>query len=125
MALVSLPQELRKRAKGLISGTAKWIINTQNSDGSWGYYGIPTLEETAYALQALITYYREAEHFQHEVLQRGASWLRENYSSEHFPPLWIGKCLYTPVNIVKSAIISALSLYYSTFARRTGDSRIV
>ena len=40
-------------ADNLVEKAIDWILETQNHDGSWGYY-VPTAEETAYCLQALI-----------------------------------------------------------------------
>jgi len=44
-------------ADALVDNAAYWIIETQNEDGSWGYY-ISTAEETAYCLQALVIWKR-------------------------------------------------------------------
>ncbi len=85
-----------------------WILETQNEDGSWGYY-IPTAEETAYCLQALVIWKRSGHPVPDEVLQRGAGWLTA-HMDDPLPPLWIGKCLYCPVYVVRSAILSALML---------------
>jgi hypothetical protein len=43
------------------------------------------------------------------VLRRGAAWLAE-HAEPPYPPLWIGKCLYCPVLVVRSAVLSALML---------------
>jgi halimadienyl-diphosphate synthase len=83
-----------------------WLISTQKQNGSWGYYG-PTAEETAYALQALFVWKRMGHHIPIEILKRGLGWLAANHEPPH-PPLWIGKCLYSPRTVVRSAILSAL-----------------
>ncbi len=85
-----------------------WILETQNHDGSWGYY-VPTAEETAYCLQALITWKRHGHPVPKDVLKRGAAWLAQHIDPP-YPPLWIGKCLYCPVLVVRSAVLSALTL---------------
>ena len=36
-------------------------------------------------------------------------WLEEHMELT-YPPLWIGKCLYSPQLVVRSAVISALML---------------
>ena len=82
-----------------------WILETQNRDGSWGYY-VPTAEETAYSLQALITWKRHGGQVPASVLRSGSAWLAEHAESP-FPPLWIGKSLYCPKWVVRSAILSA------------------
>ena len=95
-------------ADDLIDNAAFWIMETQNADGSWGYY-MPTGEETAYCLQALVLWKRAGHKVPDEVLQRGANWLMRHID-DPVPPLWIGKCLYAPVQVVRSAIYSALLL---------------
>jgi halimadienyl-diphosphate synthase len=86
-----------------------WIVNSQNDDGSWGYYDIPTAEETAYCLQALALWRNSGKAVRDGALERGAVWLAEHIDPP-YPPLWIGKCLYCPVRVVRSAILSALVL---------------
>jgi len=85
-----------------------WILQTQNQDGSWGYY-MPTAEETAYCLQALITWKRSGHAVSMNTIRRGTAWLAE-HADPPYPPLWIVKCLYSPVWLVRSAILSALLL---------------
>jgi halimadienyl-diphosphate synthase len=86
-----------------------WIVNSQNDDGSWGYYDMPTAEETAYCLQALALWRESGKGVRDGALERGAVWLAEHIDPP-YPPLWIGKCLYCPVRVVRSAILSALVL---------------
>jgi halimadienyl-diphosphate synthase len=85
-----------------------WILRTQSPEGSWGYY-LPTAEETAYCLQALAIWQRNGHDVPKEVLRRGAVWLAD-HMADRYPPLWIGKCLYCPELVVRSAILSALQL---------------
>jgi halimadienyl-diphosphate synthase len=92
----------------LVDSAVHWILETQNADGSWGFY-TPTAEETAYCLQALVIWGRHGGHVPTSVLQRGAAWLADR-TDPPYPPLWIGKSLYTPVLVVRSAILSALVL---------------
>jgi halimadienyl-diphosphate synthase len=86
----------------------QWILRTQNKNGSWGTY-LATAEETAYALQALWVWNEKAAHIPKAILNNGARWLKENIDKP-YPPLWIGKCLYSPQLVVRSAVISALAL---------------
>lgn len=95
-------------AEWLVDNAVYWVIETQNQNGSWGYY-MPTAEETAYCLQALVVWKRAGHDVPHEVLERGAAWLMKHLD-EPIPPLWIGKSLYCPVYVVQSAILSALML---------------
>ena len=92
----------------LVGESVEWIIKTQNKNGSWGTY-LPTAEETAYALQALWVWDQEAARVPRGVLRSGARWLKENMENA-YPPLWIGKCLYSPKLVIRSAVISALAL---------------
>ena len=46
-----------------------------------------------------------------EALDSAASWLAPHAFDRQFTPLWIGKCLYTPVRVVRAAVQSALYVY--------------
>lgn len=95
-------------ADNLIRNALEWILSTQKPDGSWGYY-MPTAEETAYSLQALTLASRHGHSVPSDVLRRGSRWLADHWTMK-YPPLWIGKCLYCPEHIVRSAILSAFLL---------------
>lgn len=86
----------------------EWMMATQNTDGSWGYYG-PTAEETAYCLQALSIWNRAGQPIPTHVIEKSRAWLFDHMKGP-YPPLWIGKCLYSPTNVVYSAILSALMM---------------
>jgi halimadienyl-diphosphate synthase len=86
-----------------------WIRETQNEDGSWGFYNVPTAEETAYALQALATWKQHGGDISTDILKRGFDWLVAHVDPP-YPSLWTGKSLYCPVLVVQSAILSALIL---------------
>ncbi len=92
----------------LIEPAVNWLLDTQNADGSWGYY-LPTAEETAYSLQALLVFKRSGKSVPKDIINRGLTWLQEHMQPP-YPPLWIGKCLYTPTLVIRSAIFSALML---------------
>lgn len=90
-----------------------WILNTQNEDGSWGFYK-SSAEETAYCLQALAILKRDgsdevSREVTKDILDHGADWLKA-HMDEPYPWLWIGKSLYCPELVVESAILSALML---------------
>lgn len=95
-------------ADELLEDAAYWILMTQNEDGSWGYY-LPTAEETAYCLQALVLWRRAGHPVPDDVLKRGSRWLAE-HAELPYPPLWIGKCLYCPELVVRAAVLGALAL---------------
>jgi len=92
----------------------EWLRQTQNSDGSWGFYGQPTAEETAYALLALArggpaTAPRDRDHCATAARYLTADAQRRAGAADHsFPPLWIDKCLYTPTLVVQAVIDAAL-----------------
>jgi halimadienyl-diphosphate synthase len=89
-----------------------WMLRTQLDDGGWGYYGKSTAEETAYCLQALLYWER---YFPGSCtptrIEAAASYLLNHIGDEHFPTLWIGKCLYTPPKVVQASVIAALHSY--------------
>lgn len=93
-------------ADHILSDAIFWMIETQNKDGSWGYY-MPTAEETAYCLQALVAWKQHTGQVPNDILKRGFAWLAD-HAEPPYPPLWIGKCLYCPVLVVRSAILGAL-----------------
>ncbi|MGC9358579.1 MAG: hypothetical protein ACP5GX_11960, partial [Anaerolineae bacterium] len=91
--------------------TIEWLLHTQRSDGSWGFFEVGTPEETAYALIAL-AHFNKYESIDTTVLRRGFDYLErayENLSLDH-PELWIGKCLYIPYDVVRSAVLAGLIL---------------
>lgn len=96
--------------------TIDWLIYTQRANGSWGFFENGTAEETAYALIALLHYHRSRP-VPLEVLQRGVAYLQAAYEQNDWkhPEMWIGKCLYIPLDVVRSAILAALILYEECF----------
>jgi halimadienyl-diphosphate synthase len=101
IALIGVDNDLAKSAM-------RWIVDTQRPDGCWGHYDRATAEETAYCLQALSMYDRHVEPVDKQVLAQGRKGLLT--CIDEMPALWIGKCLYTPVRVVESAICSALNI---------------
>jgi halimadienyl-diphosphate synthase len=117
VVLRELPDHQAVRVAPLADRSREWVRQTQNADGSWGFYGQPTAEETAYAIMALSCgdterdAGREADRWR---CARAADYLRAAMYPEPgderavFPPLWIDKCLYTPSLVVRAVIESAL-----------------
>jgi halimadienyl-diphosphate synthase len=101
IALIGVDHDLAQSA-------VQWILDTQRPDGCWSYFDRPTAEETAYCLQALSVYHRHVEPVDEKVLARGRQGLLA--CRGEMPALWVGKCLYTPVRVVESAICSALAM---------------
>lgn len=92
-----------------VQNAIHWILKTQNIDGSWGYYAQPTVEETAYCLQALATGRKYGLPIPDETLLYGRDWLVQ-HQYDPYPPLWIGKCLYTPCNVIWATVLSAQTM---------------
>ena len=95
-------------ADELAAESLEWLLKSQNANGSWGTY-IPTAEETAYALQALWMWNEKVARVPKAAFRNGLRWLEEHMDPP-YPPLWIGKCLYNPRLVIRSAVISALAL---------------
>jgi len=95
--------------EALSNNALDWILKTQNYDGSWGQK-MGTLEETAYALIALIHYHVNIEKIDDELIKNGLRYLEDNYQRQQFPELWIGKGLYCPKNVAKASVLAALNM---------------
>lgn len=93
----------------LCEESVDWILRSQKANGSWGFYGFSTAEETAYCVQALHGWGRYGNTVPRDRLTLALNWLRQ-HANGPFPPLWIDKSLYCPDLIVRSAILSALIL---------------
>ncbi len=117
--LTELDSRMAFRMRPLIEQSREWIRNTQNQDGSWGFYNQPTLEETAYALLALAAstptpLSSEDRRSCEKAVYYLQTKLKEapvGSSADLFPPLWIDKCLYRPALIVQAVIAAALEAY--------------
>lgn len=102
LALCDVEPSLAERA-------VAWIMNTQNENGLWGKND-GTLEETAYAVQALMYYHQHAERINIERVSKAISTLNIKVTSLLSAvqnDLWVGKALYNPVRVVWSSIASA------------------
>jgi halimadienyl-diphosphate synthase len=95
-------------ANDLAASSVQWILDTQNKDGSWGVQS-PTAEETAYCIQALHIWSQHGDAVSKDSIQRARTWLKDHVEPP-YPPLWIGKGLYSPELVVRSTIVSALLL---------------
>lgn len=97
-----------KVAAPVVEDAVQWLLQSQNRNGSWGTY-ISTAEETAYAIQALWYWNEHVAKVPKQAMRNGARWLKE-HMDQPYPPLWIGKCLYNPSLVIRSAVICALVL---------------
>jgi halimadienyl-diphosphate synthase len=95
----------------LSASRVKWILKTQNDDGGWGYLDQSTAEETAYCLDALLTWDRIVEMVDPVIITQAAEFLSSHSQEQDYTPLWISKGLYAPYNLVKATVWSALFQY--------------
>ena len=108
-ALDDLAPRHSQRLAHVVERSRQWLRHSQNADGSWGFYGQPTAEETAYGLLALAV---SADDRDMRHCQAAADYLRQSKAEgANHPPLWIDKCLYIPPLVVNAAIDAALSAW--------------
>lgn len=104
-------------ADNIIAKQIDWLLKTQREDGSWTFYPqVPkaAVEETAYALMALMTVYEHRGDIPREAIEKGYRYLADHRApAEALPTLWIHKVLYSPYHIVDAAILSTLAKYRS------------
>jgi halimadienyl-diphosphate synthase len=98
-----------------VQESREWLRQSQNTDGSWGFYGQSTAEETAYGLLAL-TAGRSFDERDRPRCAAAAAYLT-HVEHDEYPPLWIDKCLYTPPLIVRAAIDAAHAAWNSILTR--------
>ncbi len=90
----------------LAEKAVSWILESQNTRGTWG----TTLEETAYAVQALMYYHQNVEPIDLKGVSRAMLALNVDdvtSLSSNLPDLWIGKVSYTPIRVLWSSMVSA------------------
>ncbi|HXM53407.1 MAG TPA: hypothetical protein VN913_09030 [Candidatus Binatus sp.] len=97
-----------------------WLSKTQREDGSWGWFNQGTPEETAYAVQALMLAPAAFRAEIKEQLRRAAAYLHET-EGEPVIPMWVGKTLYGPTQVVRSAVLSAQILLARSEHARPAD----
>lgn len=91
---------------------AAWVLDTQRPDGSWGRWG-GTVEETAYAIQALLLTADPPsgrDQKRDRAVARGYRYLVASADQPERPPLWHDKDLYSPLAVVQAAALAALHL---------------
>jgi halimadienyl-diphosphate synthase len=108
-AVQDLPPSHRHALDPLVERSRQWLRHSQNADGSWGFYGQPTAEETAYGLMALTA---SADDRDMRQCETAAAYLRQSRGAGiSHPPLWIDKCLYIPSLVVNAAVDAALAAW--------------
>lgn len=95
-----------------VRAAAGWVLDTQRPDGSWGRWQ-GTAEETAYAIQTLVMTRGSEDPRRGHAVRRGLAYLA-HAQAEDPPPLWHDKDLYTPIAVVRAALIATWHV-----ARRT------
>ena len=101
----------RQRLAPAVARSREWLRQSQNADGSWGFYGQPTAEETAYGLLALAADNQINTRDRMRCDAAAAYLATAVETNAAHPPLWIDKCLYVPPLIVKAAVEAALSVW--------------
>lgn len=96
-----------------------WIVATQRADGSWGRWA-GTAEETAYALQVLLTA-GDGRAGVTAAAARGHVYLLDAAGQDDGPALWHDKDLYRPTAIVRAATLAALQLARTHPVARIAD----
>ncbi|MGW2153737.1 prenyltransferase/squalene oxidase repeat-containing protein [Nonomuraea sp. NPDC001699] len=91
-----------------VAAAARWVLDTQRADGSWGRW-TGTREETSYAMQTLLLTPGRAEPRREAAVERGLEYLTRAADERHVP-LWHDKDLYVPVAVVRSAELAAAHL---------------
>jgi squalene-hopene/tetraprenyl-beta-curcumene cyclase len=106
---VSLPAGMLEKAR-------QWLVQTQNSDGSWGGFpkGLPSVEETALAVEALASL--PCRDDTTAIVSAGVGWLMEKIESGewlrpspigfYFAKLWYYERLY-PMIFTVAALAKA------------------
>ncbi|MCA9653339.1 MAG: hypothetical protein H6712_34545 [Myxococcales bacterium] len=91
-----------------------WLLDTQRDNGGWGFYEDATLEESSYAVHALVSAHRlSPSRGVARALERACRFLQRpqvGQGSDVHPKLWITKVLYRPMAVVLSAIAAARAM---------------
>ncbi|WP_223884231.1 prenyltransferase/squalene oxidase repeat-containing protein [Micromonospora craniellae] len=94
-----------------------WVLATQRADGGWGRWSTTT-EETAYAVHVLLGAGGPQRPDAAEAAHRALRHLQVSVADD--PPLWHDKDLYTPVLVVRAAVLAARLLALGRGAARPG-----
>lgn len=99
----------------IIKKQINWLLKTQRHDGSWTYYPdcpLAAIEETAYALLALMKVYEIRGNIPFDIINKGFDYLEKHHQpAKALPALWIHKNLYNAHHIVDSVILAAMAQY--------------
>ncbi|WP_372405018.1 prenyltransferase/squalene oxidase repeat-containing protein [Streptomyces luteireticuli] len=92
-----------------LSGTWHWLLDTQHPDGSWGT-GPGRPEESAWAVLALDSLTPRFGPAPDSTRHRAHQFLASSLDREDHAELWVGKALFLPPALVKSAVLAAYIL---------------
>jgi halimadienyl-diphosphate synthase len=101
-------------APELCQPALKWLARAQREDGSWGWFKEGTAEETAYAVIACLSAPSSMIAGLQLDLDAADRFLRRSQESSP-EPMFIGKTLYAPIEVIRSAVLAARIL----LSRRT------
>lgn len=87
--------------------TLRWLIDSQNPDGSWGVER-GTREETAYAVMMLDGLTERGDAVTARAIAGAAAFLAG--ADTEVPELWIAKSLYAPLHVVEAYVLAALAV---------------
>ncbi|WP_432050762.1 prenyltransferase [Verrucosispora sp. NA02020] len=94
-----------------------WVLATQRDDGGWGRWSTTT-EETAYAVHVLLG--AGGRRRPEAVAAAGLALPHLQVGVTTDPPLWHDKDLYTPLLVVRAAVLAARRLALTEGAARRG-----
>jgi halimadienyl-diphosphate synthase len=106
--VLALTRLVGPRASEAVTSAVRWVLDTQQADGSWGLW-TGTGEETAYAMQVL-DHAAARDQAAVDAIRRGRTFLA-GHIADHSddPPLWHDKDLYAPLRVIRAEILAAMS----------------
>lgn len=100
---------LSQVAPDSLRGTWHWLLDTQHPDGSWGT-GPGRPEESAWAVLALDSLTPHFGPVPDSTHHRAHRFLADCLDHNDHAELWVGKALFLPPALVKSAVLAAYVL---------------
>ncbi|MEU9337951.1 prenyltransferase/squalene oxidase repeat-containing protein [Streptomyces sp. NPDC048290] len=104
-------------ARTAVRAAARWVLDTQRADGTWGVWSA-TAEESAYAVRTLEHAAARDLPGHHQALERARPHLADIHRTpgHRHPPLWHDKTLYAPHAVIQAELLTALDILHT---RRT------
>jgi len=93
-------------APDLCQPALRWLAKAQREDGSWGWFGEGSAEETAYAVLACLAAPPAMIAGLRLDLDAAERFLTQPQEDQVLP-MFIGKTLYGPTQVVRSAVLAA------------------